>query len=88
MQFGQIASDAWKKKGVNGDEKQFNICVNLPDGKCTFVKCVPTDGSVALTTDFIQELLTSSGVEVGTPQHPLRESYALQCACHFQQMHH
>ncbi len=68
MQFGQIASDAWKRKGVNGDEKQFNICVNLPDGKCTFVKCVPTDGSVALTTEFIQELLESSALEVGAPE--------------------
>ena len=65
LQVGQIASDAWKKKGVNGDEKLFNICVNLPDGKCTFVNSVPTDGSATLSTDFIKDLLLSSAVEVG-----------------------
>lgn len=64
LQVGQICSDAWKKKGVNSSEKLFNICVNLPSGKSTFVKAVPTDGSEAATVEFIKELLLRSALEV------------------------
>ena len=68
----------------------FNICVNLPDGMSTFIKVVPTDGSVALTAEFIKEVLLSSAIEASAQQHPLEEFYTSQngrnvvCACHLQ----
>ena len=67
-----------------------NICVNLPDGMSTFIKVVPTDGSVALTAEFIKEVLLSSAIEASVQQHPLEEFYTSQngrnvvCACHLQ----
>ncbi len=85
LQVGQICSDAWKRKGVNNSEKLFNICVNTPSGKSTFVKAVPTDGSVAITADFIKELLVTSALEVhslpleGSLQHKHAGRSCLDC---------
>jgi hypothetical protein len=64
LQFGQICSDAWTKKGVNDTHKMFNVCVNMPSGKSTFVKSVPTDGSEAITAEFIKKVLVESAEEV------------------------
>ncbi len=49
---------------MSNSEKLFDICVNTPSGKSTFVKAVPTDGSEAITAEFIKELLVNSALEV------------------------
>ena len=63
---------------MNNSEKMFNICVNTPSGKSTFVKAVPTDGSEAHSAEFIKEMLITNALEV--PCVPFEELIATQ-AC-------
>ena len=63
---------------MNNSEKLFNICVNTPSGKSTFVKAVPTDSSQAISAEYIKDLLVASALEV--PSVPFEELIATQ-AC-------
>ncbi len=54
---------------MNNSEKLFNTCVNTPSGKSTFVKAIPTDGSEAITAEFIKELLVNSALEAHDVAH-------------------
>jgi hypothetical protein len=68
LQFGQIASDAWKSPNVNDAQKLFNICVLLPSGGAAFAGIHPSDGSDSITASYIKNYLLKFGKEVSPMQ--------------------
>ena len=71
MQFGQIASDAWKKAGTNNDQKLINICVNLPSGGSVFAGVHANDGS-CINSAYLKTLLLREAIKVCASPHMYR----------------
>ena len=64
LQYGQVASDAWKKKGVNGDQKMINICLNLPSGKSVFTAGHATKGDEGIRAPYLKSVMLEGAKQV------------------------
>lgn len=57
LQIGQVFSDAWKRKGVNNDQKMINICINLPSGSSVFSSVHATTGADSLNAAYLKRVM-------------------------------
>jgi len=64
LQYGQISSDGWRRKGVNNDQKMLNICVNLPSGKSVFCSVHPVSGHDTLDNVYLKRVMLNGAKEV------------------------
>ncbi|DBB06474.1 TPA: hypothetical protein ACH3X1_012030 [Trebouxia sp. C0004] len=62
--FGQVSSDAWKKKGVKNSQKIINICINLPSGKSVFSSVHQVVGNESLDHLYLKRVMLTGAKEL------------------------